>query len=256
MVASKFEELGRKIWDDINNANKYNLQLGEETISDNILLQIARQNYFNIRILQTTKPKEAIQGTDWEWYVGSYKYGWIRFAFQAKRLNLMDGRYQNLNHNVGIPPNQELQLTLLKTFATANNAVPLYTFYNYYPKATMKHWHCTESFEMPLLGWTFTPLHNVETALQNYGWRTFDRIHQFEETLPIRCLFAHFRANYEDKSKNPQDFLGESYKKIYKLPPQLINAIEIGILNDFPEQLYKPEIKIYPKRIAIIDIEN
>jgi len=88
MIAQKFEEITRRIWTDINLSNRYGTIYGEETITDSILLELVKQNYFNIRILQTPKNLEAVKGTDWEGFVGSYKFGWIRYAIQAKKLNL------------------------------------------------------------------------------------------------------------------------------------------------------------------------
>jgi hypothetical protein len=43
---------------------------------------------------------------------------------------------------------------------------------------------------------------------------------------------------------------------VARLPQQFINAREIGILGEFPEELYNPQIEIYPKRIAIIELAD
>jgi len=59
MIAQKFEEITRRIWTDINLSNKYGTIYGEETITDSILLDLVKQNYFNIRILQTPKNFET-----------------------------------------------------------------------------------------------------------------------------------------------------------------------------------------------------
>lgn len=261
MIPKKFEDISRRIWGDIDLSNRYGILYGEETITDSILLDLAKQNYFNIRILQTPKPLEAIQGTDWEWYVGSYTYGWIRYAIQAKKLNPKLNSYNSLNHKVGLAPNDDYQINLLRTFASTNGDVPLYNFYNYFPRATeTAHWQCSKAFDRELLGWTFTTLTNVETAINTRGSRTFDKIHQLKYTLPIRCLFTcpYFKSLYQDKTTigSTGNFLGETFRKVKTLPSQFINAREIGILKEFPEELYSPQIKIYPKRIAIIELPD
>jgi hypothetical protein len=260
-VAQKFEDIGRRIWMDMNLSNQYKTLYEEETITDSILLDIAKQDCFNIRILQTPKLLESVQGTDWEWYVGSNTYGWIRYAIQAKKLNLKSSNYDSLNHKVGQPPKQYRQIDLLQTFARANGAVPLYSFYNYFPKATAAvHWQCPKPFDRELLGWTFTTLTDVINAMQKRGARTFDSIHQLHNAIPIRCLFTcmYFRDLYYDQGtkRSPGTFMGESFRKVESLPPQLINARDISTLGDFPEELYNPQIRIYPKRIAIIDLAN
>ncbi|WP_247236133.1 DUF6615 family protein [Telluribacter sp. SYSU D00476] len=245
--------------DRINSADSYGTIYGEETITDLILLELARQNYFNIRILQTPKPFEAIKGTDWEWFVGSNNFGWIRYAIHAKKLDLSTGRYKILSHKVGKPPKDEYQIKVLRDFAHANGAVPLNNFYNYFPKATQAdHWHCQQDFDRELLGWTFTPLKNVEKAINTRGSRTFDKIHRFSSTLPIRCLFKcpFFRDLYRDTTTLSQDgdFFGETFRKVARLSNEFINAREIGILQYFPHELYNSQVGIYPKRIAIIDL--
>jgi len=261
MISEKFEEISKRVWTNINLSNRYQTIYGEETITDSILLDLAKQNYFNIRILQTPKIKEGIQGTDWEWFVGSYRFGWIRYAIQAKKLNLSTNRYNALNHKVGEPPYEKYQIDLLREFSNANDAIPLYNFYNFYPTANQSdHWQCSKTFDPELLGWTFTTLTNVDKAINTRGFRTFDKIHQLKGTLPIRCLFKcpYFLNNYQDKEKmdEPKEFLGESFKKVKALPSEFINAREIGTLGNFPEELYNPKIKIYPKRIAIIDLSD
>lgn len=259
MISKKFEDITRRIWSDINLSNRYRTIYGEETITDSILLELAKQNYFNIRILQTPKLSEAIKGTDWEWYVGSYKYGWIRYAIQAKKLNPKTYIYDSLYHKVGNKTNNSYQMDILRTFSNANGAVALYNFYNYFPNATkVDHWNCSKDFEKELLGWTFTPLKNVELAIKTNGNRTFDKIHHFKESLPIRCLFTcpYFKTLYLEQKiiGGKASLLGEPFLKVKKLPNEFINAREIGTLGEFPEELYNPEINIYPKRIAIIEL--
>lgn len=261
MIQEKFEDITRRIWSDINLSNKYGTLYGEETITDSILLELVKQNYVNIKILQTPKVLEAIKGTDWEWYVGSHTYGWIRYAIQAKKLNPKTNSYGSLNHKVRQSSNVNYQINLLRTFADANGAVPLYNFYNHYPSATETgHWQCSKPFDKELLGWTFTTLTNVETAIKTRGSRTFDKIHQLKYTLPIRCLLTcpYFKSLYQDQTTIglTGDFLGESFQKVATLPKQFLNAREIGILEEFPEELYSPEIAIYPKRIAMIELPD
>ena len=101
---------------------------------------------------------------------------------------------------------------------------------------------------------------NVETAIKTRGSRTFDKIHHLKHTLPIRCLFTcpYFKSLYQDQTTigSTDDFLGETFRKVATLPRQFTNAREIGILAEFPEELYNPQIAIYPKRIAIIELPD
>lgn len=268
MVVSKFEELSKRIWSDIQLANKFGINYGEETITDSILLDLAQENYPNIKVIQTQKPVEALQGTDWEWYVGSNKSGWVRFAIQAKKINLKKHSYNSLNHKVGLAPKQKNQIDILYEFAYNNGAVPLYCFYNYYPNVHKeKHWHCAMDFDKSLLGWTFTTLNNINKILQTRGSRNFDKVHCLEKSYPIRCLFSclfpkYINSNYMEEVGNLKEvdnniydyFLDEPFKRVNRLPREILKATETGILNEFPNEYYSPEIKLYPKRIAVIEL--
>ncbi|MGI4021540.1 MAG: DUF6615 family protein [Janthinobacterium lividum] len=259
LITEKFEEITKRIWNDISFADYYRILYGEESITDSILLDLAKQNWFSIRILQTPKHLEPKLGTDWEWYVGSNNYGWIRYAIQAKKLKTRyNNRYTNLKHFVGPHPDN-YQTKKLRIFANDNYAVPLYNFYNYFPDATeADHWQCSKPFDKELLGWTFTTLKNVETAIVTKGSRTFNKIHRLKDTLPIRCLFTcpYFQSLYQDRKTidSAGEFLGEPFRKIATLPRQFINARETGILKEFPEELYST--RLYPKRIAIIELTD
>lgn len=258
MIAKIFEEITRRIWTDIHLSNKYKIMYGEETITDSILLELAKQNHHGIQILQTNKLSESTNGTDWEWFVGSDTFGWMRYAIQAKKLKCSTGRYESLNHKVGTQPHDDYQLNILKRFSEANDAIALYNFYNYYPQANeSSHWHCETAFDKELLGWTFTMLSNVETALNTKGCRTFNAIHM-AGALPIRCLFTcpQFKSLYYENAKaglivTP---FNKPYGKIPKLPQQFAAALKTGILEEFPKELYSAKIEIYPRRIAIIEL--
>ena len=257
-IQDTFDELARKIYLEINLSKKYNISYGEESITDIVLLQLAKLNNFNLRIIQTRKNLECNQGTDWEWFIGSQKYGWTRFALQAKKCNPKDLNYKSLKHKVGQSPNQELQIDKLKKYSSSNKAIPLYTFYNYNPNCKKaEHWHCRKPFDKELLGWTITPLKNVEIAIKNRGWRNYHKIHSFKENLHMKCLIDCPILLRKFQAKNDEITLfGTEYKKIDKLPSQLIEGNDILLTDSFPEGLYNLQIELFPKRIAILNLDN
>lgn len=245
------------VWDNIGLSNRLHTKYGEETISDILLLELAKLRNYNLRIIQTPKDREKYKGTDWEWFIGSQSYGWIRFAIQAKKAdpNSKNGDYSCLKHTVGT----EEQIDILKRYSKANNAVPLYCLYNHYSKANEPdHWHCKRIFEQKLLGWTITAIRNVETALTTHGCRNFEFMHKQKETLPTKCLFdcPVLIKQYQDKSlidKKIKIFDTEVVK-IKSIPSSLIEQRDITSIDNYPEELYNRQIEIYPKRIAIFNL--
>ncbi|WP_300583268.1 DUF6615 family protein, partial [uncultured Pseudoalteromonas sp.] len=86
------------VWNRLDNSTQFGINQGEETLTDNLLLYLASQKLSNIKIIQTPKNKEKVKGTDWEWWIGNRKQGYLRYAVQAKKLDLKSGRYASLNH--------------------------------------------------------------------------------------------------------------------------------------------------------------
>lgn len=241
-----------KVCDDIWNRLKISLQLGinqgEETISDNLILYIAQYHFRDIRVIQTPKNKESVQGTDWEWWIGNNCKGWLRYAIQAKKLYSKENRYKSLKHTVGSAPNQVYQHDILENYSNVNNAIPLYVFYNYIEKDDYNvFWHCCLSIDESKLGCTVTPLRNVKTAISHYGFRTFDTIHQFQETIPLRCLVCcqNISATYRGSPNN-----------IYTSIDELTELRSIESYKQLPQSLYNHDTELYPKRILILETKN
>ena len=197
-------------------------------------------------------------GTDWEWWVGSRMRGFIRYVIQAKKLDSDSHRYQKLRHEVPTPRGMELQHSILKRYAAANSAVPLYAFYNYLDLPDFKpYWNCPHPLQVEQIGVTVTPLENVEHAIATRGQRSFETLHSRSDTIPLRCLAVCPRLR-------PSASLQGSHR-IFKFQSEvtLYSSDDIGLLlnsdqqeiSEFPAALYKSEIGIYPRRIAVVETE-
>lgn len=244
------------VWQRLENSKRFEISQGEETLTDNLLLYLASQRLSTIKIIQTPKDKESIKGTDWEWWIGNNKSGFLRYAVQAKKLDSKTGRYASLNHKVGEGTSAEFQHKILEDYARANNAIPLYAFYNHLDAPDLpKNWNCPLPLDYSKLGCTVTPLANVKKAILTKGWRTFEKIHSFPETVPLRCLAVcpniAFASAQSGKAKVRRFGVDA---KVYENPWGWIS--EIGHLQSFekmPPQHYDHELGYYPKRILLIE---
>ena len=72
------------------------VRFGEETITDLLMMDLYVQGSTLAHFEQTSKPDEAMWGTDFELWLGSERKGWFRFAIQAKKLDLRTDRYSSL----------------------------------------------------------------------------------------------------------------------------------------------------------------
>ena len=164
------------------------VRFGEETITDLLTMDLFVQGSTVALFKQTSKPDEAMWGTDFELWLGSERLGWFRFAIQAKKLDLRTDRYASLTQsNVNGP-----QIDLLERYARRKRAAPLYCLYNHTDGADeLDHWHCcTGPANLKELGCSVTPSSNIRTAIGMWKGKNFKSIHGRKSTLPWKCLVS------------------------------------------------------------------
>jgi hypothetical protein len=258
-----FEELARAVWHRLADGERLGVRQGETTITDHILLELARLNDPGLRIVKTPLDQEDVKGTDWEWWVGSFSVGWIRYAVQAKRLDLQKRRYPNLGHKVG----SSSQMQILESFASANRAVPLYCFYNHVEEADFgPYWHCNRPLDKEQLGCSVASLPVVKSGFNTRGGRSFHWMHSVGCSLPWRCLLrcpaftTVLQAPDGSRSLpvNAQQFFGIAPLLYPELPRELLRSLDTPArsqeIENFDADFYNAELGLYPKRIAIIQV--
>lgn len=257
-----FAELAQATWHRLADGETFKIRQGETAITDHILLELARLQHPDIRIAKTPQDKEAKKGTDWEWWVGNGD-AWLRYAIQAKRLDLKSGGYPNLGHKVP----QGRQVDILEKFATANQAIPLYCFYNSIDAADYEpYWHCQRPREPRQLGCSIAPLHVVKAALEKKGARNFDWIHRQKHSLPWRCLMRcpAFVSLLRPSASQPKrqtteasEFFGVVPRLYRTLPRELRrgpNSVMPQEIEGFDPEFYNASLGLHPKRIAVVRI--
>ena len=164
------------------------VRFGEETITDLLMMDLYLQGSTLALFKQTSKPDEAVWGTDFELWLGSERLGYFRFAIQAKKLDLRTDRYASLTHgNINGP-----QIDLLERYAGRKRAAPLYCLYNHTDDADeLDHWNCcTGPPNLKELGCSVTPSSNIRKAIEQWKGKNFKSIHRREGTLPWKCLVS------------------------------------------------------------------
>ena len=164
------------------------VRFGEETITDLMMMDLYFHGSSLLIFHHSSKSMESKRGTDFELWLGSPRLGWLRYAVQAKKLNLNNDRYSSFTHR----NDYGRQIDLLERYARLNRAAPLYCLYNYSDEATVsEHWHCCSGHSsLGDLGCTVTPLANIRKAISMRGTRNFKSVHMHTSTLPWRCLVS------------------------------------------------------------------
>lgn len=92
-------EAGR-VWRQMDDARDLGMSMGEETITETALYQVARHHQSGaIEVSLATKPQEYKHGADWEWWFTA-KGSSFGFRVQAKRL-FPSGRYESVSSAKG-----------------------------------------------------------------------------------------------------------------------------------------------------------
>ena len=188
-----------KVWRLIEFAKAHRYSFSETTITDLILLYLYESNglFHNMRmqvavVSKTSKANEPKKGTDWEWWIGNRRNGWMRYAVQAKKIYYNEGDFYGALKKHPAPKGSHLdfQHEVLDYYAWKNDAIPLYAFYNYVRKDDYGPFlHCGYSpRKESMLGITVTPLKNAVWAIETPRKKNFDAIHRHCETIPMRCL--------------------------------------------------------------------
>lgn len=256
MINKILEKVSQDIWFNLRDTTRAKIRYGEETITDYILLEILRSENKDISVIQTPKITEKEKGTDWEWWIGTEKLGWLRYAIQAKKLDSKSLNYKSLNYKTGKRPFQKRQIDVLKRYAEKNNAIPLYCFYNYVSVDNnddlMSYWHQDiREYQIEQFGWTCSPLENVLNILDANvrGNKNFHNIHNEKETFPIRYLtdFSKIKSLLQDCKKEESNIIGYSESL-----PSFFKDTELLIDRDKEEEYKKgkhskSEISYYKK---------
>ncbi len=224
-VQTVLEELSVDVWERLRDVKRLTKPLGvrhgEETITDLLMLDLMRKLSGHVMATQTPKREEAKSGTDFELWVERSTRGWVRFAVQAKRIDFKRSTYSGLNYKV----NGTKQMHLLKRFADANGAIPVYCFYNYYenPKCS-DHWRCcSKPYVEEQLGCTIATLRTVKRAAKRRGAKNFDWIHKQPGTMPLSCLLICEKIETEFTKPDVDAELGPANGSEGHLPMRLVH---------------------------------
>ena len=181
------EQIAEDTWSMLKQARKFGVQLGEETLTELLILKFMSYMPNRYKLLQIDKKKEARIGADLEVRIYGHNNQETVFAIQAKKLS-QSGRYDHLNAKVN--SSGSFQIDVLERYSRDEGAIPLYLLYNYVDHKKQQYWHCCKrpSSEKQL-GCTLVPSWNIRQAISTYGHRSFDSIHASRDALPWRCLF-------------------------------------------------------------------
>ncbi len=248
-----FESLAAATWDRIRFGEELDCPQQEETITDINLLDLKRARLANVHVRKVSRKREARTGLDWEWWIGSDRTGWWRYAVQAKKMD-QSGRY-DLRKKVR--KRGQFQLRILEEYARLKGCVPLYCLYNFSSLPdNSPYWNCNLSYDEPQFGCTVARLDVVKQAFRKRKPKTFEALHLTKGTVPWRCLI---RCPLIVPATNGRThpLVTESFSHLTPhetLPDSLRADVSADDPIELPPFLYGDDMGVYPERILVVDV--
>ena len=163
------ERIAEDIWWMLKQSREWEVRLGEETLTDLLVLRFMRFKPSHYKLFQTSKAEEARIGADLEIRLYAGEDQAAVFAVQAKKL-YPSGRYDALNARV--KSSGFSQIETLEKYSKNVGALPLYLLYNYVDQRDVQsYWHCCQCLDERQLGCTTStkldyPSSNLKSRMQ------------------------------------------------------------------------------------------
>lgn len=123
-----FQKIASWVWQKIELSEKSGLAFSEETITETILLELATNHPANVKIKAFTKKTEGVNGSDWEWWIGS-PGRWLGMRVQAKKIKLPSETFAPLQ-KYGVKKGSKIgQIDKLLSHAKADQLNAAYCLY-------------------------------------------------------------------------------------------------------------------------------
>ncbi|GEM49780.1 DUF6615 family protein [Deinococcus cellulosilyticus] len=268
MIHKTFERLARYAWQTLEEAHELDFALGEETLTETLLLQLKRMKNPAIQVVPYNKTEESLNGADWEWWIQDGS-SYHRVAVQAKKIS-RNGRYKSFIHEVGAAKTP--QIHLLRTYALANGALPLYCLYNHHPKAKADHLNCLRGKQKDLtqLGCTLMPIDAADLVYSKTLKPEFIAIHEHSiNPVPWRCLFLCGLVKKPACKFRPEHRWGILWMRlrlwlplVKPIPREQVDVLLQRLRDAGPDAIDEPggllseffasEVGLYPKYVVII----
>jgi hypothetical protein len=132
-----FQLLARWVWFTLQEAEQSRTSVGEESITDMLLLTLAYYCQKQVTVHKFKRNEESTNGADWEWWIKKNNT-WLPMRVQAKRIDVDTQSYPQLDKKgKGRTGRQKLQVNCLidKAQNLGNGGprqIPIYCFYNYF----------------------------------------------------------------------------------------------------------------------------
>lgn len=231
MLCAIIRKESRWIWNTLRLARAHRSKIGEESITDFLVLELKKASKGAYYIDSFTRPREKVTGADWElWFTGA-STKWLGLRVQAKVIALDADRYAQLYYK---RKDGTYQIDQLVADAKKHSAIPLYCLYSYWRsgEAGKFHWACRAVIRSArLFGAGIVPVSGVR-ALKAQNEDALKRVVKY--LSPLHCLFccqAYAQGDLPSRSHGflvANGFVDDDSQTLLDEPPYYVRAILQG----------------------------
>lgn len=237
-------------WARLREGRACDYKVGEESLTDMLLLRLRKEAPSHITVSPFTKRQEGTTGADWEWWFTDSSGRWLGMLIQAKVLNHKTDRFEYLHYQ----SQGKKQKTKLKQYAQRKNMIPAYCLYsNWSHHRNLKRSLCNcFDHQVAHFGASLAPISAIEKLGSQAGNSQGPRNHLFNvlgSLMPLQCLFCnaifstHPSSSYDTEnlealvraleSRSFFDSTNLSLDTILReAPPRYVSLIQEGNMPD------------------------
>ncbi|WP_308447932.1 DUF6615 family protein [Pandoraea communis] len=217
----------RWIWRTLRDARKYQSKIGEESVTDFLVLQLKQHSGGSYYIDSFTRHEEKLSGADWELWITGPSRKWLGLRVQAKVISIDSKRYAQLHYK---RKDGSFQVDQLVVDAKRHKAFPLYCLYSYWKssEAGKLKWPCgTLKKNARLFGASWISVRDVRHLKVTRA----DDIKSVAKLLhPFHCLFCCGGYGGTDLPTRAAAFL-QSNEYTSDIHPQLLDEPPYYVLR-------------------------
>lgn len=248
MLCQVIQKQASWVWNSLRTARAHESKIGEESITDFLVLQLKKQAKGAYFVESFTRPREKITGADWEIWLTGPSSKWLGLRVQAKVISIDARRYPQLHYR---RKDGTYQVDQLVADAKKHGATPLYCLYSYWKgaEAGKVEWPCGAfKRNSRLFGASWMGINHVK-LLKAAGTDLLKKVAPV--LTPFHCLFCCHGYGGRDLPSRARAFLqgrghvGDTMPLLVDQPPyyvsQVLRRVELADdLIDVPDQsLYR-----------------
>lgn len=183
-LCESFMMLEAGTWHSMAQSAELSLSLGEESITDFVLLFLRSRHRNTVFVRKFNRRQERKSGADWEWWFTDGTR-WFGMLVQAKRLNPVQLTYDHLFHGGKSNHARQANSIIGSAGAAIPHLYPAYCFYNWVPTLSANAQACQCRDGAHLLGFTIADAYGIKRLILD---GTNQYTHVARVARPVHCL--------------------------------------------------------------------